>query len=233
MNHIKKFTIFGERNSGTNYLLKTLNEILYLDFTSDFGFKHWYIKNLEPRGIQNTTTDNECIKSLKYNDDTLFIVTVRNINDWVCSMFNKPYHIQQMNKNSLYNFVSNKYLCYLDNCPINHGPRTKTPYTINKNNKYPFFIEEANNLIQLRNMKNEHFYKLKDNVRYYYIIRQEYILQDIKDMIIKFKLNHKPIVLKNYISPKKYNIDSKTKEFIDKELNNYIDNNYEILNLKK
>lgn len=70
-------------------------------------------------------------------------------------------------------------------------------------------------------MKNEHFYKLKDNVRYYYIIRQEYILQDIKDMIIKFKLNHKPIILKNYISPKKYNIDSKTKEFIDKELNNY------------
>lgn len=29
MNHIKKLTIFGERNSGTNYLLKTLNEILY------------------------------------------------------------------------------------------------------------------------------------------------------------------------------------------------------------
>jgi len=61
---INKFIIFGERNSGTNYLQKTLEAMLYIKFTNEYGFKHWYIKDLTPRGINNTTTDNECIKSI-------------------------------------------------------------------------------------------------------------------------------------------------------------------------
>ena len=53
--------------------------MLYIKFTNEYGFKHWYIKDLTPRGINNTTTDNECIKSINDSDDTLFIVIVRNV----------------------------------------------------------------------------------------------------------------------------------------------------------
>jgi len=191
-----------------------------LEFTQEYGFKHWYIKNLQPRGINNMTTDKKCLKNIKGNTDTLFIVTVRNVYDWVCSMYNKPWYMKQINIRSIYDFVSNKYLCYLDNCPQEYR----------LNNKHPYFIEKADNLIQLRNMKNEHFLKIKDHVKYFYIIRQENLLKDIKNMIYKFKLSHVPVVLKNYINPKQYNIDNKTIEFINKELNNKIDDKYDKIN---
>ena len=70
---IKNFTIFGERNSGTNYLKAILLQNLEIKFTEEYGFKHWYIKNLNPRGRPNTTTDNQCLKDFKNNTNTLFI----------------------------------------------------------------------------------------------------------------------------------------------------------------
>jgi len=158
---INKFTIFGERNSGTNYLQKTLEEMLYIKFTNEYGFKHWYIKDLTPRGINNTTTDNECIKSINDSDDTLFIVIVRNVYDWVGSMYNKPHHIKHIKKNSIFEFISNKYIAYENGCPKNHGKGSNTQWYKNNNHKYPYFIEEAENLIELRNLKNNHFHNLQ------------------------------------------------------------------------
>lgn len=73
--------------------------MLYIKFTNEYGFKHQYIKDLTPRGINNTTTDNEYIKSINDSDDTLFIVIVRNVYDWVGSMYNKPHHIKHIKKN--------------------------------------------------------------------------------------------------------------------------------------
>ena len=48
---LKNFTIFGERNSGTNYLKYILSNMLFIDFTQEYGFKHWYIKGVMPRGV--------------------------------------------------------------------------------------------------------------------------------------------------------------------------------------
>jgi len=75
---MKHYTIFGERNSGTNYLATVLNAHITLQFTKKFGFKHWFIKNHFPRGRANGTTDNECLAPLKNSADTLFIFIVRN-----------------------------------------------------------------------------------------------------------------------------------------------------------
>ena len=205
---IKNFTIFGERNSGTTYLKNLLEQMLCISFTQEYGFKHWYIKDFYPRGINNTTTDNECLKSLDNSDDTLFIIIVRNVYDWVGSMYKKPWHIQNLNKNSIYEFISNKYICYLESCPYDHNYFSKTPYYINYSHKYPYFIEEADNLIKLRNLKNNHFYNLKNKVKNFYIIRQEHLQSDIKDMIKIFNLNYKFLELKNYKTPSSYNLDN-------------------------
>ena len=129
---IKKFTIFGERNSGTNYLLSTLQQMLYINFTSEYGFKHWYIKDVTPRGENNTTTDNECLKSINDSDDTLFIVIVRNVYDWVGSMYKIPYHIKNIKGDSIFEFVSNKYIAYEESCPRDHGIGSKTPWHKNQ-----------------------------------------------------------------------------------------------------
>jgi len=224
-NTITKFTVFGERNSGTTYLEKTLKKMLKLKYTKEYGFKHWYIKDLEPRGIKNTTTDNECIKNINDSDDTLFIVIVRNVYDWVKSMYKKPHHMKNIDKSSIYNFISKKYICFENKCQNNHKKNNNTPWCINKDNKYPYFIEESTNLIELRNLKNNHFYNLKNNVKHYFLVRQEHLLDDIKKMINQHKLKYNFLNLPNYRKPKKYILDKKTVTFINNNLNNNIDNN--------
>ena len=213
---IKKFTIFGERNSGTNYLRRLLQQILYIDFTQDYGFKHWYIKDLTPRGISNTTTDNECIKSIDDSEDTLFVVIIRNVYDWVGSMYKKPHHIKNINGKSIFEFTSSSYIAY-------ENRKADPCWERNSNHKYPFFIEEAKNLIELRNLKNNHFANLQKKVKNYYLIRQEHLQEDIHNMIKTHNLKYKFLDLNNYIKPTKYNLDKDTVDFIDQNIDNILD----------
>jgi hypothetical protein len=218
--NIKKFTIFGERNSGTNYLKNVLIAKLNLDFTEEYGFKHWYIKNHYPRGKENSTTDNECLKDINDSDDTLFIYIIRNPYDWVCSMYKKPYHIKNIDKSSLYNFISNKYIAYENSCPRD----CKNLWFKDENEK--FFIEEANNIIELRNLKNKHFYNLKNKVKNFCIIRQENLFNDINIIINHYKLPIKNNKIPKYNNPHKYDIDQKSIDFIKENIDNEIDNKY-------
>lgn len=220
---LKNFTIFGERNSGTTYLKYILSNMLFIDFTQEYGYKHWYIKGVTPRGIHNTTTDNECIKSIYDSDETLFIIIVRNVYDWVGSMYKKPYHIKNIKGKSMFEFVSNKYIAYHDTCPKNFGKESKIQYNVNTNHIYPFFIEEAKNLIELRNMKNNHFYNLRYKVKNYYVIRQEYLKEDIYNMIKQYQLKYKFTDLIHYKNPTKYHLDDNTITFIKQNIDNYFD----------
>jgi hypothetical protein len=226
-NQIKYFTLFGERNSGTTYLEKLLKNMLKLEFTNEYGFKHWYIKGVEPRGIGNTTTDNQCIKNIKENTYTLFVVIVRNVYDWVGAMYKTPHHIKEMDRTSQLNFVKNKYISYEYRCKPKHNRYSKTPWHINRNHKHPYFIEEASNIIELRNMKNKHFYNLQNYIKNYFLIRQEHLHEDLQRMIKNYNLQYNFLKLpSDYRPPLKYLLDQQTKDFINKNLNNKIDNEY-------
>lgn len=217
---LTKFTIFGERNSGTKYLYQYLSNLILLKFTNEYGFKHWYIKDEQPRGIPNTTTDNECFTPLSDSDDTLFVVIVRNPFDWVGSMFYKPFYIPNANKDVLYEFATQKYESYLKKkIPIVWKP--------NRNHKRKYFMEEADNIIQLRNMKNNHFASLQRKVKHFYLIRQETLEKDIQNMIQKFQLpvKKKPNI-PPYLNPRTYKLDKRTIEFIQSNTDNCIDNIY-------
>jgi len=200
--------------------------MLHLKFTEAYGFKHWYIKDLEPRGINNTTTDNQCIKNINDSDNTLFIVIVRNVYDWIGSMYKKPYHMKEIDKTSIFNFISKKHICFEHNCPNDHKKNSGTPWLKNTNHKQSYFIEEDENIIKLRNNKNDHFYNLKNHVKYYYLIRQENMFKDIINMVKTYNLQCNFLYLPNYIKPKKYKLDKKTIDFINKNLNNKIDDKY-------
>jgi hypothetical protein len=224
MSDIKNFTIFGERNSGTAYLKKVLEILLDLKFTQDYGLKHFYIKDLEPRGLGNTTTDNNCIKSIYDSDDTLFIVIVRNAYDWVGAMHKTPYYMKQYDKSSIYNFITTKYIGAADQHPREQtNAHSKILWSENKNHKYPYFIDEDTNLIELRNLKNNHFDNLKNNVKHYYLIRQEKLMEDINNMIVHHNLKRNSEDLPPYKKPAAYLLDSRTINFIKNNLNNNID----------
>jgi hypothetical protein len=75
---IKKVTIYGERCSGTNYLENLLVENFDVEMTWKYGHKHFF-------GFQ----DNKLLNS----NDTLFVCIVRDIYEWMNSLYRKKHHL--------------------------------------------------------------------------------------------------------------------------------------------
>lgn len=73
---IQKFTIYGERCSGTNYLEALINLNFNAEVTWEFGWKHFF-----------------GLKDLPNSDDTLFIGIVRNFEDWANSLYRERHHL--------------------------------------------------------------------------------------------------------------------------------------------
>ena len=83
---IIKIKIFGERNSGTNYIKKLLRKNIKSQFnfvsgkyTSKSGWKH---------GLPDSS---------KIDKQTLVIFIVRELSTWLNSMYFRPYHIKRQN----------------------------------------------------------------------------------------------------------------------------------------
>ena len=90
---IRHLQVFGERKSGTSYLVTLIKKnFSSIRVTSLFGYKHWFIRDHFPRSRPNETTDLECERSLDNSDDTLFLVIYRNPFDWLQSFHKMPYH---------------------------------------------------------------------------------------------------------------------------------------------
>ena len=72
---LQKYTIFGERCSGTNYLENIINMNFDVNITWKYGFKHFFGHN-----------------DLSNSDDTLFICIVINLPYWINSFYTTPHH---------------------------------------------------------------------------------------------------------------------------------------------
>ena len=76
---IQKFTIYGERCSGTNYLENIMLANFNINVTWEFGWKHFF-------GFNND--------ELKNSDDTLFICIVRDPVKWINSFYKELHHLK-------------------------------------------------------------------------------------------------------------------------------------------
>lgn len=76
MAKITKFTILGERCSGTNYLESLIKKNFDLQLTWKYGHKHFF-------GFSDYSD----------SDDTLFIGIYRNLLDWLNSIYVERYHL--------------------------------------------------------------------------------------------------------------------------------------------
>ncbi len=73
---LTKFTIYGERCSGTNFLEQSVCENFDAAVTWEYGHKHFF-------GFQD----------LSHSDDTLFLGIVRDGFDWINSLRRNPWHL--------------------------------------------------------------------------------------------------------------------------------------------
>jgi len=87
-NKIKKYVIYGERCSGTNYLEELITKNFYVNHTDEYGHKHFFGFN-----------------DISNSDDTLFIYIVRNPFSWLNSLLLTQHHLKKTN--NIYHFLNN------------------------------------------------------------------------------------------------------------------------------
>ena len=85
------FKIYGERNSGTNFLKRLIEK----NFGNTYGNhdgnkvinkKYFFWKHDVPRNYTKNNKENKLVVK---------IFIVRNLNKWLVSMFHNPYHLKR------------------------------------------------------------------------------------------------------------------------------------------
>ena len=120
-NGIKRYTVFGERNSGTNFLESIISKNFHLNITWDYGYKHffgwneyhrnesiyWATQVRIPAGFSYHRMSNN-------SDDVLFFGIVRSPIQWLGSMYSKPWHLPHANKKDWDAFLTREFYSIYD-----------------------------------------------------------------------------------------------------------------------
>lgn len=166
---IRYVQIFGERCSGTNYLARLIDKNFGpVGITTSFGGKHWFIKDHEPRGRPNRSTDLECVRRLTDSDDTLFLVIFRDPIDWLRSLHDRPYHAPGHWNLPFADFLRKPWLCW-------EAERVNALWP----ERGPYFIEDAENVVRLRSQKIRHLTELEGTVSNVAFVNYEALLEDL------------------------------------------------------
>lgn len=180
---LKKYTIYGERCSGTNYLENIININFDVNRTWQYGWKHFF-------GFQDDL--------LKNSDDTLFICIVRNLEDWINSFYRELHHLplrykKNMSKEEkLDEFLNKEFWSFDDNC----GARDTTKEIVEDRNIYTG--ERYKNIFELRHTKIKWMLEdLPNKVKNYIFIRYEDLINDFENTLLKIK--DKGLEVKNNI----------------------------------
>ena len=200
MTQIKKFAILGERCSGTNFLEESITNNFNIEYTAEYGNKHFFCYN------------NYEMNSTK---ETLFIGIIRNPIYWINSFSKELYHVPEINKN-INNFLFNEFYSveekfknteYLSNniFVMNNNLNNNKPKLNHKDLNY-LNGKKYTNIFELRKVKNNFLINVMPNkVKNYILINYEDLLfnytqtlQIIKD---KFGLQQK---IPEFIRIKKY-----------------------------
>ncbi len=152
---ITKFTIFGERCSGTNFLEHAIIENFGLQLTSKYGWKHFF-------GFDKYDTP-DC-------DQTLFIGIVRNPYKWMNSFYKNPHHLHDGLKRNPESFFTQEFWSF-HSTKEKHGQEIMEDRNINTKRRYKNIFESRQ--VKCRYLLNE----MPKKVKYYILIKYE----DLRD----------------------------------------------------
>jgi hypothetical protein len=221
-NQIKKFVILGERCSGTNFLEEVIKTNFDLDYTYEYGNKHFFCFNNYDK---NKT------------DDILFIGIIRNPIYWLNSFSKELYHIPEINRKSLKNFLFNEFYSVEDEVPLNNSSLVNNgvfllnnkPYT----HKYKINNQDLNyttgnkykNIFEMRKLKNDYLINIMPTkVKNYLLINYEDLLYNFEKTLLHTKTKFDLIQTKEkFENVKKYK-KSETYDFVIQRLVSFPEN---------
>ena len=185
---IKYFTIYGERCSGTNFLMNAILKNFEIEYTIKYSFKHFF-------GFYDFN------KWSNEDDETLFIGIIREPISWIDSFYKKLHHIPNENKKNIITFLFNEfYSIYEDS----NTEIMEDRHIITK--------KRYKNIFELRKLKNNFLINdMPKKVKNYLLIIYEDIRDNYEKVIdyfhIKFNLvkkNDTYIKINNYKGTKDY-----------------------------
>ena len=171
---LKKYTIYGERCSGTNYLENIINMNFDVNITWEYGWKHFF-------GFQDDL--------LKKSDDSLFICIVRNLPDWINSFYREKHHLPLKYKNNniseeekIDEFLNKEFWSFNDN----NSNIDMTKEIMQDRNIYTG--ERYKNIFELRHTKIKWMVEdLPNKVKNCIFIRYEDLINDFDKTLLKIK----------------------------------------------
>lgn len=207
---ITKYTIYGERCSGTNYLEELINANFDVTLTWQYGFKHFM-------GFVD----------LLNSDDTLFICIIRDPHKWINSFYREQWGLPKLYK-VLDNFITQP-MYYLDSS-MNEILSHRNIYNHD---------EQYNNIFEMRHLKLKYMIDdLPLLVKNYILIKYEDLIYNfdktmnrIKCMGLKVKIQKFPINIWHYKKKKnvKFQSDSKIDSISNELVKDKFNKHYEKL----
>uniref|UniRef100_A0A6C0E2G5 Sulfotransferase domain-containing protein n=1 Tax=viral metagenome TaxID=1070528 RepID=A0A6C0E2G5_9ZZZZ len=155
---MKKIQIYGERCSGTNYLEELLRLNFHVEIVWDYGWKHFF-------GFSD----------LSNSDNVLFIGIIRNLEDWINSLYRERHHIPSHLTENIDTFLTNTFYSSDNNCEI------MTDRNIDTGERYK-------NIYELRLVKNKYLIeKMPKLVNNYCLITYDDLVDNFLDTMNKLK----------------------------------------------
>jgi hypothetical protein len=213
---IKNFTIYGERDSGTNLLEAILTGKSYfhqknvpafdIPVVWNYGWKHWF---------------GHYSKLVEESNDTLFIGIIRNPYDWIMALNKHKHHIPPVN-HALINFITKEWysIDHAKRSPTygkeNHGDRD---WDTGKRHKDIFAMRSKKMRYLINTMPN-----LTDN---YVLIKYEDLCIDTAQILSRISHKFKIKFRNGYLQPKPkspYSVPAQIKKIIDANMDWEIEN---------
>lgn len=197
---MKKVTIYGERCSGTNYLEELLLLNFDVEIVWDYGWKHFF-------GFNDLTN----------SDDTLFIGIIRNLEDWINSLYREKHHLPMDLTENIDTFLTNTFYSFYPD-PETHQ-NTSIEIMSDRNIDTG---ERYKNIYELRLVKNKYLIeKMPKLVKNYCLITYDDLVDSFLDVMNKLK--NSGLKIKDSIDfPLNVNYFKKDKEILFKKKENTI-----------
>lgn len=188
---MKKYTIYGERCTGTNYLQNLIDINFDAEITWDYGWKHFFGSNINNGWYHfNKFKDgDEIIDNYIYNeycldksDDVLFICITRDIIPWLNSFYREMHHLplkynnKLTDKEKINDFLNNEIYSFNDY----NNNRDISKELMEDRNIYTG--DRYKNIFELRYIKNKYLQEdLPNKVKNYIFIRYEDLINDFEN----------------------------------------------------
>ncbi len=179
MSSITQIQIYGERNSGTNFLHKLLElNIKDVEVSYRLGWKHGFINHQK---IKEAETPH-----------ILFLGIFKDPYSWVLSMYGKPHHAPQLYNIPFADFIRSEWACYsgenYDKRDLIADPIKPEEEMMHERN--PKTGERFENVMQLRTAKAKSMLRLQDSAEHFDFYKYEDLLYTPKRLIKMIARKH-------------------------------------------